>query len=354
MKKGISILICTHNGSEKIKTTLDHLAKQKVSPSIPWEVILVDNASTDGTAEVAQAAWTADVPLRIIPEAQLGVAHARITGMNACQFSYISFIDDDNWVAENWVETAYNAMENHPDAGAIGGPSEAVLAAPAPEWFTRYAKNYAVGAQYEKAGEITKETGLLWGAGLVIRKEAWDLLYRNGFTPLLISRKGKALLSGEESEMLLLFKWMGLSLYYIPDLKIQHFMPADRLDWRYYLRLRKGLGATSVYLDLYRSVMAAINQGEDLNPSPWVKDLFQSLKQALRDPLALAAGPLNLKQGNFRIATAYFYWGRLIQRLKLGPKQRELQNTLYNKVAPLKDIWNNQLTIPMAAQIEWF
>lgn len=342
MKKGFSVLICTHNGSKKIKETLDHLSKQSVNPLIPWEVVLVDNASTDGTAEIAQSAWTSKIPLKIIHEPQLGVAYARISGINACQFSYISFVDDDNWVMENWVETAYYKMEAHPDAGAIGGPSEAVLESPAPEWFSRYAKNYAVGKQYEEPGKIVKQSGLLWGAGLVIRKEVWDILYSHGFTPLLISRKGKSLLSGEESEMLILFKLMGVSLYYFPDLKIKHFMPTGRLNWKYYLRLKKGLGASSVYLDIYRSVIGSIKQDESVSPIPWAKDLIRSFKQILRDPLALLAGLLNLKQGNFRTVTVYFYLGRFIEELKHGPKQKKLQITLHNKYAPLKNAWNKK------------
>jgi glycosyltransferase involved in cell wall biosynthesis len=350
MKKGISVLICTHNGSEKIKKTLDHLSKQKVDPSIQWEIVLVDNASTDATAEVAQSAWTSKIPLRIIYEAQLGVAYARISGMNACHFSYIGIVDDDNWVVENWVETAYNAMESHPDAGAIGGPSEPVFESHAPEWFLRYSKNYAVGEQYKEPGKIAKETGLLWGAGLIIRKEAWDILYRHGFTPLLISRKGKSLLSGEESEMLLLFKLMGLFLYYSPDLKIRHFMPTGRLNWKYYLRLRKGLGASSVYLERYRSVIDTISQGRSPSPVPWATDLTKSFLSVARDPLALLAGVLNFKQGNFRIAMAYFHWGRLIEKIKLGAKQRNLAITLYNKYAPLKNIWPDRPAISTVAE----
>ena len=339
MKKGISLLICTHNSSKIIEKTLSYLSKQKVRSSIPWEVVLVDNASTDGTAEIAKSFWNSDTPLRIVYEPKPGVAYARSTGMNACQYSYIGFIDDDNWVMENWVEAAYASMESHPDAGAIGGPSEAVFESPAPEWFTQYSKNYAVGEQYDKPGKIEEFNKLLWGAGMVLRKEAWDLLFAHGYEPIHESRSGKNLSSGEESEILLLFKLMGLSLYYDPELKIKHFMTSERLNWKYYLRLRKSLGASSIYLDIYKIIINQISQKAEINPMPWRKGVLMSLLRIIKDPFALLTCLLNLKQGNFRIAMANFHYGRLIQQLKMGSEYEMLLDKLYNKYASLNNAW---------------
>lgn len=335
MKNGISILICTHNSSRLIEKTLSHLLKQKVSPTIPWEIILVDNACTDGTAQIVESFWKSDTPLKIIYEPKPGVAYARVSGMNACQYEYIAFIDDDNWVEENWVETAFNAMQAHPDASAIGGPSEAVFESTAPEWFARYSQNYAVGEQYYKSGEIIELNKLLWGAGLVLRKEAWDYLYDHGYEPIHESRKGKNLYSGEESEILLLFKLMGLTLYYDPELKIKHFMTTNRLNWKYYLNLKKSFGASSIYLELYKNVIRQLQGEEQGNSTRWQNELFKSLIAVLKDPIALLAGMLNVKQGNFRIAKAYFNLGRLIQKFNLGAEYDILQDFLYNKYAPL-------------------
>ena len=339
MKNGISVLICTYNSSKIIERTLSYLSKQKVNPSIPWEIILVDNASTDGTAQIAESFWKSEIPLRIVYEPKPGVAYARITGMNACQYSYIGFIDDDNWVMENWVETAYFSMESHPDACAIGGPSEAVFETTAPEWFARYSNNFAVGEQYYKPGKIEEFNKLLWGAGLILRKEAWDYLFNIGYTPIHESRMGKNLYSGEESEILLLFKLMGLAIYYDPELKIKHYMKSERLEWKYYLRLKKSLGASSVYLDTYKNVINQIIQGEKPKSISWIMGIIKAFIFANLDPLALVAGWLNIKQGNYRIVMAYFHLGRYIQKLKMGPEYKILQEVLYNKYASLHDVW---------------
>jgi glycosyltransferase involved in cell wall biosynthesis len=338
MREGVSVLICTHNGAERIKQTLDHLSNQRVSKSFPWEIILVDNASTDGTAQIARSSWKSEIPLSIIFEKNLGVANARKTGMNACHYSYIGFIDDDNWADENWVETAYTSMEANPNAGAVGGPSEGVFESPPPDWFFKYAKNYAIGNQYKQSGKIQKPGGLLWGAGMVIRKEIWDYLYQFGFTPLLESRKGKKLMSGEESEILILAKLMGWSLVYEPNLKIQHYMPSPRLQWRYYRKLRISLGASSVYLGIYKDVMNSIQKGAISHTKSWTSEIYQTLIEIVKDPFGLLASLINIKKGNFRIATAYFNIGRLGQQIKLGRKIKPLHHFLYKKYLPLKSV----------------
>ena len=67
---GLSVIICSHNGSQRLPRTLAHLAGQRGTDGLSWEVILVDNASRDETSRVARQCWPADsrVPLRIASE----------------------------------------------------------------------------------------------------------------------------------------------------------------------------------------------------------------------------------------------------------------------------------------------
>ncbi len=326
---GISILICSHNGAKRIEQTLDFLSQQKFHKAIPWEVVLVDNASTDGLAQVASAFWKVDTPLRIIPEPRLGVTWARMTGIAACQYHYVGFVDDDNWVSTNWVETAYEIMDSNPDVGAVGSLSEAAFesSAAVPAWFEKLKGNYAVGAPQQNGGRLERPDGVLWGAGLVIRKEAWERLVDFGFQPILHSREGTSLMSGEETEILLLFKLSGWSLYYDPRLRIQHFIPAGRLKWPYYLRLRRGLGATAVYLNLYRALITIAAQRKP-NPivyKPWYLASIQTLFEMLKDPLAVLASLAGMNEGNYRIARIHFLSGMLVERIK----RRQAVDRLY-------------------------
>jgi len=122
--QGLSVLICSNNGGKLIGETLRHLAQQEFTQPIDWEVVLVDNASTDDLVQAAQQAWSNRVPLRIVSEPRLGVAFARLTGIENCSYEAISFLDDDNWAAPHYVENAYLTLKSKPKAGAVGSQSQ--------------------------------------------------------------------------------------------------------------------------------------------------------------------------------------------------------------------------------------
>jgi glycosyltransferase involved in cell wall biosynthesis len=111
---GVSVIICTHNGATRLPATLAHLKVQK-PPIAPWEVLLIDNASSDATAEVARSCWqNGPAPLRVVQEPCLGVRYARERGLAEAKYSFLGFVDDDNWVADDWVRSAYEIVSSDP------------------------------------------------------------------------------------------------------------------------------------------------------------------------------------------------------------------------------------------------
>src|SRR5437867_4426773 len=136
----VSVVICCHNSAQRLPETLGHLARQKFEASIPWEVIVVDNASTDETPKIARNCWPAQARsiLRIVPEPQPGLSHARIRGFAEAKYAIVCFIDDDNWVCPDWVQTVAKTMSLHPEVGACGGRIEAVCEIEPPPWFETY------------------------------------------------------------------------------------------------------------------------------------------------------------------------------------------------------------------------
>src|SRR5690606_30759578 len=102
--KGISVIICTYNGAERIVPTLKALQSQILDPTIQVEVILVNNRSTDTTIEVAQTTWgNFPIPLLIEFEAEAGVSRARRKGIEVAQYEYILFCDDDNHLFQDYL-----------------------------------------------------------------------------------------------------------------------------------------------------------------------------------------------------------------------------------------------------------
>lgn len=253
VRNGVSVVICCHNSAERLPVTLRHLSVQEHTNYIPWEVIVVDNASTDGTGSVAEANWPAGspTPLRVVSEPVVGLAHARRRGFAKSTYEFVSFVDDDNWVCSDWVFRVAEVMSLHPDAGACGGEIEPAFEVAPPTWFDRYKENYAIGAQAEAGGDVTDDRGYLWGAGLTIRKSAYQGLLAGGFSSILTGREGGTLAAGEDAELCLALRLAGWRLWYDPCLRMFHYVPAARLTWSYLCRVVRGFGSSSVGLDCY-------------------------------------------------------------------------------------------------------
>jgi glycosyltransferase involved in cell wall biosynthesis len=290
MTAGMSFVVCCHNSACRLSDTLAHLAAQRVPAGAAWEVVLVDNASTDSTVETARRIWgVGPAPLRFVEEGRHGLTRARLAGAAAARYDAMTLVDDDNWLAPDWSAVALDALRAHPEAGALGGQSAAVPEIPPPVWFLPFAENFAVGAQAPASGDVTKSRGYLWGAGLVIRRAAWEDLLGAGFEFLLGDRTGGHLRSGGDTEICHGLRLRGWSLRYEADLFFRHFVPETRLRWRYFRRLFRSFGAASVVLDTYR---LALRERERRDVAEceysWRFRMRAVREEILRSPLAFA------------------------------------------------------------------
>lgn len=319
---GVSIVICCHNSSQRLPTTLRHIIEQKVETGIPWEVIVVDNASTDDTVEVAKSILAKNqvVPFRVVHEPQLGLSYARDRGLECATYECVSLVDDDNWVDFNWVQTIFAVMIAHPDAAGCGGQIDAVFDEPPPKWFSKFQGSYAVGKQAEVSGDVTWTRGYLWGAGLTIRKSAWHQLRQNGYRALLTDRKGKSLTAGGDSELCFAFRLAGWRLWYDERLKLKHFMPSTRLQWSYLRRLHRGFGASTVGHDPYNFALKGypIKRNGRLGRI-WVAQAHIAFRALLKQRHRIISDLLNPTQGeaNKGSLRLEFLIGRLAELLRL-------------------------------------
>lgn len=250
---GVSVVICCYNSEERIERVLQHLAEQKADQNVSWEVVVVDNASTDNTAEAARKSWTReDIMLKVVHESNPGLSNARNKGLNESSCSIVSFIDDDNWVEDRWVQKVYDWFTGNKRIGLLGGRGEAVFEEVRPAWFGNAERGFAAGPQAKSTG---KQYKTLYGAGLSIRKSVWEHLKSNGFEFILSGRKGKSITSGEDSELCFAVRLAGYELYYDEDLKFEHFMPRGRVTWDYLIKLNKSFGKTDPVINIYTSVL---------------------------------------------------------------------------------------------------
>ena len=317
--EGVSIVICCHNSAARLPETLKHVAAQEISTKIRWEVLVIDNASADHTAETAAALWpqVTAAPLRVISEPQLGLSFARQRGLAEARYEFVSFIDDDNWICERWVELVYNLMKSHPEVGICGGSSEAVCEIPPPAWWDQCSMMLAISPPDWQGGDITETGRTIWGAGMTVRKSAILTLQQQGFQPLLTGRKGSSLVACEDIELCLAFRLAGWRLWYAPELRLKHYMPAGRLNWRYVRRLYRGAGTSSIGCDPYHVFLNQASRGTGRTPEPtWLRQLAWAIKGLLRQPVLLARAICSNAEGRPEVLQTDVVIGRLLALLK--------------------------------------
>lgn len=253
--KGITLAICTHNGRKKIKKTLSYILAQEVSPEIAWELLVIDNASTDSTARLVRdlTGEQTKFNIRIIRENKLGAIHARLRALKEAKFTYLSYVDDDNWISSNWVKEIYNIFESYPSVGIISCPSKANLSEEPPSYFEDFKGWLAVGKRCNKHGIIEERPMSFWTAGLSLRLEAFDSLSNLSHSFCLAGRTGKQTYGGEDHEICLTLTLMGWKIYYSYNIYFIHDIPSYRLSISYLERVIQNGGKSKSILDIYRN-----------------------------------------------------------------------------------------------------
>jgi glycosyltransferase involved in cell wall biosynthesis len=230
--RGFSIVLCTYNGKPRLEPTLQHLAALVVPEGYKAELIVVDNACTDGTIEFVKDTWLslgAPYQLQLLQECRPGKGYAVEMGYDAAQYSYILTVDDDNWLSPDYLTTAVALFEQHPDVGILQGKSIGVFETPLPKWAEELETFFVIGSPVKESGYFPKNYFGVWGAGMVIKNEDWKHLRELGFAFLTSKRKGKA--AGEDHETAIGILLLGRRIFYSDQLAYKHFMPTGRITW---------------------------------------------------------------------------------------------------------------------------
>ncbi len=273
---GVSVIVCCYNSVSRIEPTLKHLARQCKVPHANYELIIVDNGSTDDIEFFCKKVWSEDgnpYNLKVVREPEPGLSNARIKGLKEASYGICVFCDDDNWLSDQYLKSVLSEFENNLRLGALGGNPSAVSSLPIPDWFSYKASHFAAKSMGDGVLKYP-EVKTVYGAGMALRKEPFLQALNAGFQFALSDRKKKKLSSGGDLEICYLYTLMNFDLIYQPALKFKHFMEPNRLSKEYLFRLLKSNTRSAARLYPY----VYLEQGLKMNRWAWAKDLYYSMR----------------------------------------------------------------------------
>ena len=254
----LSILICTRNGEKKLQKVINHIAAQENISKHAFDILVVDNASTDRTPEVAaNAIEKAGVNGRVLTEPCVGKINAFVKGVYEARGNLISIIDDDNFISPNFVYYTLNIFENYPSVGMTGSSNSILTDRPLPNWFSwtrgRYGCSEPLLEEIEEEssdGILIARTAIIAGAGSTFRAtpllKCLDKGYRF-FNDTQRSRDMKV--TGEDTELCWLVRSMGYKFACDPRIELHHAVESERLELQEFKLLCKTIGAGSLGCD---------------------------------------------------------------------------------------------------------
>jgi glycosyltransferase involved in cell wall biosynthesis len=249
----ISVIICTHNRAGSLRRTLHSLTTQTL-PRSEFEVLVVDNASTDDTQQVVGS--FVDLPVRSIFESVLGLSHARNTGWQSASSPYVAFLDDHAEAAPNWLVSLLETFEAHPEQEiVVGGRVTPVFPHPKPNWLDA-SLLFCVGQLDVGRSTMTLNTTGFYLPGCNIAFLRSTLGHYGGF-PATLGRTGSDLLSGEEILLQQKIKSGGGSILYTYAARVKHHVDGARLKKMWFVRRMYWEGVTSKKLEVLAGVDTA-------------------------------------------------------------------------------------------------
>jgi glycosyltransferase involved in cell wall biosynthesis len=234
----VSVVVATYNRARLLGAALEALAAQRVPSGLEWEIVVVDNASRDGTADLVRwFAKVASVSVRSVLEPRQGVSHARNRGIAEARGAILAFTDDDALPAPDWVAEICAAMDRWKAQG-VGGRILPRWEAPPPPWLAaskRLRESLALMESEEsRLLSLPRTLPTVWGPNMAFRREVFE---RAGNFDAGRGLVGTKLYRGEEVNLIDRALAFGFRIAYDPALVVSHRIGSDRMRRAYFRRL---------------------------------------------------------------------------------------------------------------------
>ncbi len=281
----ITTALCSRNRSTQLRSALDEMTNLLIPAGVDWELLVVNNGSSDGTEAVIYG-FSSRLPIRRIFEARPGLSYARNRAIREATGEYIIWTDDDVAVSREWLTAYHQAFRQWPDAAIFGGPVRPVFLGRPPTWLLRVRDRVGpVFAARPLGPEPTPivERDVPFGANMAVRRrEQRTCLYD---TRLVVS---------EETTCLRTILRDGSHGWWVPGAAVDHIIPESRQTvghlWRYYAAQGEfdarthpnAAGATLLgrprwsWSELVLSQLRFWQHRLCCRPETWIEDLVQA------------------------------------------------------------------------------
>jgi glycosyltransferase involved in cell wall biosynthesis len=243
-----SIIICTHNGKNRLKDTLHCLEILDLNQEIDYEVIVVDNASDElcfDEFNFLVSKFSRNDKFKYLVELEKGKDLALVKGLINASNDWIIICDDDNWIQPNYLIVAKMLIERYRDVMLFGSRSipEFQNGFEVPEWFSKNALRYACGTQYAQSGYLTFKQDI-WGAGSIINKRVLKFILES--EKLILTNR-----RGEDTEIFYRLILLDFKAFYSSELLFKHYMPESRLSEENHLNMIQSDKSSRSVLEKY-------------------------------------------------------------------------------------------------------
>jgi glycosyltransferase involved in cell wall biosynthesis len=246
----ISIIICTYNRAQLLKRTLESIGGLVVPPGLAWEVLVVDNNSSDTTKDVvADFARAGRIPVRYVSESKQGKSIALNTGIRQSRGDVVAFVDDDMTFDEGYLQSVAEAANKYPQATGFGGRILINWPIPKPDWIIMDGpyRNIDGTIGHRDFGDINKDfselNSLPSGGNMFFRRNLFTAgnYFREDIGPL-----SNRMSYGEDMEFCQRLLSSGSRLCYIAGAIVYHNIPKEKISKRYFCQRRHDSARDSV------------------------------------------------------------------------------------------------------------
>ncbi len=228
----VTVAICTHNRAKDTGEAIESIVAQSFDMN-EIEIVVIDNQSSDNTAEVVHGLCHQHGPrIRYVLEQKLGLSVARNRAIKEANGEYILFLDDDALASRQWVKHIVDVFESDPAIGCVGGRIDPIWESQEPNWIPAEYRSVFTILDYCSEVKEMPSPSIPYGANVAFRTSVFHHMkpFRED-----LGRVGNNLLSSEESELIARLR-ESYKVYYTPFALVQHKIAKERTTKKWFLK----------------------------------------------------------------------------------------------------------------------